>query len=90
MGYWRSLRGTIGDGPADLLGVALTKIAQIYLHDTGRRITQGELADLVEFVTCGQVVSKAGQDSSPMVEPRDVNKDTPLARKRGVFGRRKR
>jgi hypothetical protein len=53
MGWWKSQNGVIGDRPADILDAALNAIEHIYVQESGRRPTQGELADLIQFCSAG-------------------------------------
>jgi len=56
MGWWEGNRGTGGDTPADIIGSAFKKINQAYKEDWDRNVTLGELADAIEFGSCGQLV----------------------------------
>jgi hypothetical protein len=53
MGWWKSQNGVIGDQPADIMGGAMKAIEQTYMREAGRLPTQGELADLIQFCSCG-------------------------------------
>jgi hypothetical protein len=60
MGWWRSENGILGDTVADILGKALNAIEDTYLREAGRLPTQGEIANLVEFCTCGALRPACG------------------------------
>lgn len=53
MGWWKSQNGVIGDQPADVMDHALKAIELTYQREAGRPPTQGEIADLIQFCSCG-------------------------------------
>ena len=55
MGWWTTQTDdlVIGDGPADVLDVAIEKITGIYEKDIGRKPTVAELAALMRFCSGG-------------------------------------
>ena len=53
MGWWKSEHGLIGDSPADVLDDAFAKIEKVYRKQSGRPPLHGEIADLIEFCSCG-------------------------------------
>lgn len=86
MGWWRCEHGTIGDGPADILENALKKIELQYRDAAGRPPTQGELANLIEFCTCGALVPECGDPKHPFSRATCGDKNIPRARSRGRQG----
>ena len=48
MGWWMTDNGTIGDEAADLCDRFMQEVEEMYLHETGRPPSQGEIADLIE------------------------------------------
>lgn len=87
MGWWRSEHGSIGDSVADIMDAALRRVYDCYLAEAGRPPLQGEMADLVEFCTGGQLVPECGNVKAPFAARPD--RDTPRARpngRQGVFG----
>lgn len=67
MSYWRSEHGFIGDGPADALDTALDKIVLEFYNEWERGPTKGELADLIEFCTGGQLAPECGDPNHPYI-----------------------
>lgn len=53
MGWFASKRGFSGDGPWDIIKKAFAAVNRCYEMDAGRRLTAGELADAIEFVSRG-------------------------------------
>jgi len=89
MGYWSSEHGVIGDGPADALDAALNKIVSEFYNEYERAPSQGELADLIEFCTGGQLAPQCGDPNHPYIRCPFEGVFTPRARehgKQGVFG----
>lgn len=89
MGWWKSSCGTIGDSVADIMDAAIHKIEAEYQEYRGRLPTQGELADLIEFSTCGVLVPVCGDPKFPFSKKSCHEDDTPRAVERGqqgVFG----
>lgn len=86
MGWWKSERGMLGDGPADVMGNAIVKIENEYLEQAGRLPTQGELADLVEFCSNGCLRAQCGKDDFPFTKATAADKDTPRANDCGYQG----
>ncbi|GEM_PF-3639694 len=68
MGWWQSAHGMIGDVPADILDYATEKIVKAYEESSGRPPTQGEMADLIDFCTCGMLAPRCGDPASPWGE----------------------
>lgn len=86
MGWWRSQNGVIGDRPADIMDHALKAIEQAYLREAGRLPTQGEVADLIQFCSCG-VFDVACGDPKFNFSKRDLaNDNVPRRRERGGQG----
>lgn len=86
MGWWKTQHGTIGDGPADIMDAALKKIESEYLEQVGRLPTQGELANLIEFTTCGCLSPACGDPAHPFTKATLGDDDTPRAKPRGEQG----
>ena len=63
MGFWRSARGINGDQWADEMDRVIDRLAAMTVADSklygseSHEITLGELADLIEFCTRGQIVA---------------------------------
>jgi hypothetical protein len=55
MGWWQSKNGYGGDEPADIIGKAFADANKAYQAACGRPVTLGELADMIEFVSCGLI-----------------------------------
>jgi len=86
MGWWESEHGILGDHPADLLGSAIQEIVKCYQDKAGRKPSQGEIADLIEFVSRGMLRPSCG-DPKHVYDPDIV--DRPCASEpglQGVFG----
>lgn len=86
MGWWKSERGIIGDVPADIMDEALEGIVEAYQSRAGRPPTQGELADLIEFCTCGCLRAACGAPDFPWTQENCREEATPRAAKRGAQG----
>jgi hypothetical protein len=86
MGWWRCEHGIIGDWPADVMGDALAKIEDIYLRETGRLPTQGEMANLVEFCTCGVLRPACGDPNHSYTRATRADRETPRSAKPGAQG----
>jgi hypothetical protein len=86
MGWWKSEHGVCGDGPADIMDAAFRKVEGEYLRKAGRLPTQGEMADLIEFCSCGTLVPKCGAAMHPFSKATVGDKDTPRAEARGRQG----
>lgn len=86
MGWWNSEHGTIGDTAADALTEALCKIEDEYLEFAGRPPSQGELADLIEFCTCGCLKPICGSATWPFSKSTAVDAETPRAVEQGGQG----
>lgn len=86
MGWWKSEHGVLGDWPADVMDAALKKIENVYLQECGRLPTQGELADLVEFCTCGVLRPQCGDPKFPFTKATVAEADTPRAAPKGNQG----
>lgn len=86
MGWWKTDNGTIGDGPADLCDEFMDKVEALYLCETGRQPTQGEIADLLEFCSCGILMVACGDAKYPFSSATKSDDDTPRAAERGAKG----
>lgn len=65
---------------------ALEEIESIYLEDVGRLPTQGEVADLIAFVTNGCLVPMCGAVAHPFTKATSADDETPRAEQRGFRG----
>ena len=88
MGWWITDNGTIGDGPADLCDRFLEDIETLYLRETGRLPSQGEIADLVEFCSNGVLRVACGDAGHPFSMATIHDDGTPRAAERGAKGAR--
>ena len=86
IGYWRSEHGVIGDGPADALDAALNKIVSEFYNEYERAPSQGELADLIEFCTGGQLSPQCGDPKHPYIRHTFAGDFTPRAKEHGRQG----
>lgn len=86
MGWWKSLNGMLGDGPADIMDKALKDICRDYQQATGRNPTQGEIADLLEFCTGGALVGGCGDAEHEFDFDKIHDDAVPRARERGFQG----
>jgi hypothetical protein len=86
MGWWRSENGSIGDWPADIMDKALKDIEDVYLHQCGRLPTQGEIANLIEFCSCGTLKPACGDPRYPFTKASLADDETPRASPRGNQG----
>lgn len=59
-GWWKSEHGIIGDHPASILTIAFQAIENYYLTHAGRLPTQGEMSNIIEFVSKGTLVAACG------------------------------
>lgn len=78
--------GTIGDGPADLCDRFMREVEEIYLHETGRPPSQGEIADLLEFCSSGVLKVVCGDTKHPFSTETLHDDATPKAAKCGAKG----
>jgi len=86
MGWWRSSHGIIGDWPADILDKALREIEAVYQTECKRKPTQGEIANLVEFCSCGTLRPECGDPKREFSTETLDDDATPRAVKRGDQG----
>ncbi len=86
MGWWKTEHGVVGDWPADILDAAIKRIEQVYLQESGRLPTQGELANLIEFCTCGCLRPACGDPAHPFSKASAHRDTTPRAAPRGDQG----
>jgi len=86
MGWWRSQNGVIGDRPADIMDGAMKAIEQSYLREAGRLPTQGEIADLVQFCSCGVFEVACGDPKYDFSKQNLHLDDTPRRCRRGAQG----
>ena len=86
MGWWKTPNGMIGDGPADIMDKAWHEIEKEYRRDASRPPTQREIADLVEFTTCGALRVVCGSIMHPFTKATAGDADTPRATPRGAKG----
>jgi len=86
MGWWKCENGIIGDWPADILDGALRKIEESYLAQCGRLPTQGELANLIEFCTCGVLRPECGDPKAVFTQATVADESTPRVAERGSQG----
>lgn len=86
MGWWKSQNGVIGDRPADILHAALNAIEHIYVQESGRRPTQGELADLIQFCSAGVFEVQCGDTKYAFSKHMLHYHDTPRRCKPGAQG----
>jgi hypothetical protein len=86
MGWWKSENGIIGDSVADVIDSALNKIESIYLKECGRSPLQGELANLIEFSTCGCLKPFCGNAKYPFSKSTVGDDNTPRIGIKGEQG----
>ena len=86
MGWWQSEHGMCGDGPADLCGHFLRDLEKEFIKEVGRLPTQGEVADLIEFCTCGVLRPLFGDANSPLCYDTCHEDGTPRASEAGRQG----
>ena len=77
MGWWRCENGIIGDVPADILDNAIEAIENVYMGELGRQPTQGELANLIEFCTCGIFLPNCANANNPFSKTTCADKSQP-------------
>jgi len=86
MGWWKSQHGVIGDSPADIMGNAMQAIEQAYLREANRLPTQGEIADLLQFCSCGVFDVACGDPKFEFSRQTRADASTPRLRKPGAQG----
>lgn len=86
MGWWNSEHGMIGDLAADFANEFYRHVQQSYQEMTGRLPTQGEVADLIEFASCGVFKVQTGKVDHPFDLDTVHDPQTPKATKPGQQG----
>jgi hypothetical protein len=86
MGWWKSSHGMIGDAPADVMDRAFRQLEAVYTEQAGRLPTQGEIADLIQFSSCGTFDVRCGADAEPFSKEKAGHDPYPRARERGEQG----
>lgn len=86
MGWWKTRNGVIGDSPADVAAKFWKDVEAAYLKETGRLPLQGEIADLLEFTSCGVFSVCCGDVAYPWTSATRAEEDTPRAAAVGECG----
>lgn len=66
MRWYKTQHGVVGDGPIDLMDDVLKRVVDCYLHELGRLPTMGELGDLFNRVTGGEMAIEADRPGAPV------------------------
>lgn len=86
MGWWKSEHGIIGDVAADFTDEFLKKVQNAYTEFAKRPPTQGEIADLIEFVSCGIFRVNCGKTDYPFDQANKHETNVPRASEIGKQG----